>query len=527
MSVARLQAPRPHGAVLAEPPLPEAGTLLERNRQRFEHSDVRIMGRALGDLRRAARRTSLAAAQEYLRRSGEPLPTVDESASLLVTGHQPELFHPGVWIKNFAVNGLARAHQAVPLNLVIDSDTAKATSLKVPCGTEATTSVHRRTILFDRWAPEIPHEERRVLDESLFAGFPERVAACTRSWGFEPLLPAFWRDVQDQSRRTAILGERLVAARRACERRWGCHNLEVPLSLVCQTEPFAWFAGHLLSELPRFQAIYNDCVRAYRRRHGIRSHLHPVPELATEGDWLEAPLWGWRTSGTLRRERLLARVDTAGWKLRLGVEPEPVLASAGNASTFATAWQELESRGIKIRSRALTTTLYARLFLSDAFIHGIGGALYDELTDDIIQRFYGCTAPEYLVLSATWLLPFSATEARPADCGRLAGMLRDYRCNPQRHLDGARPEALSLATHKNEWIVREFASARQRRERRQTLRNLTRQLRSYLEHQERNLEEQLQRCRLEQQAAAVLQRRDYAFCLYPEESLREFCVRFL
>ena len=48
----------------------------------------------------------------------------DASAdSLLLAGHQPELFHPGVWVKNFALNGLARRHGATPLNLVVDNDT--------------------------------------------------------------------------------------------------------------------------------------------------------------------------------------------------------------------------------------------------------------------------------------------------------------------------------------------------------------------------------------------------------------------
>ena len=42
---------------------------------------------------------------------------------------------------------------------------------------------------------------------------------------------------------------------------------------------------------------------------------------------------------------------------------------------------ELSSRGIKLRTRALTTTLFARLVLSDMFLHGIGGAKYDQVTD--------------------------------------------------------------------------------------------------------------------------------------------------
>ncbi len=70
-----------------------------------------------------------------------------------------------------------------------------------------------------------------------------------------------------------------------------------------------------------------------------------------------------------------------------------------------TAWQQLEARGIKVRSRALTTTLYARLFLADLFVHGIGGGKYDELTDELIQGFFECEPPIYLVFSATRWLP--------------------------------------------------------------------------------------------------------------------------
>ena len=56
------------------------------------------------------------------------------------------------------------------------------------------------------------------------------------------------------------------------------------------------------------------------------------------------------------------------------------------------AWRSLEAHGFKIRTRALTTTMFARLFLADLFIHGIGGGIYDELTDRIIERYYGFPA---------------------------------------------------------------------------------------------------------------------------------------
>ena len=217
------------------------------------------------------------------------------SVSLIMAGHQPELFHPGVWIKNFAINGLARKHGLTPINLIVDNDTAKTISLQMPApASDENPLPHVQTVPFDEWAGDVPYEERTVRNEELFAGFPQRVDALLGNWNYTPMLGEFWAEVKQQAQRTPLLGERFAAARRTFERRWGCHNLELPVSILCQTEPFAMFACHLLADLPRFHAIYNDCVRDYRRRHGIHSRNHPVPDLAAEGNWLEAPFWAWR-----------------------------------------------------------------------------------------------------------------------------------------------------------------------------------------------------------------------------------------
>ena len=70
-----------------------------------------------------------------------------------------------------------------------------------------------------------------------------------------------------------------------------------------------------------------------------------------------------------------------------------------------TANASLPKHGVpNIRPRALTFTMFTRLFLADVFIHGIGGALYDQITDDIIQELFQA-APSYCCVSAAWLLP--------------------------------------------------------------------------------------------------------------------------
>ncbi len=83
--------------------------------------------------------------------------------------------------------------------------------------------------------------------------------------------------------------------------RWGCHNLEVPLSRSAAPSRSPGSPVICWRELPRFHTLYNAVVQDYRRRHGIRSRNHPVPDLAAEGDWLEAPFWAWRAGGSPSR----------------------------------------------------------------------------------------------------------------------------------------------------------------------------------------------------------------------------------
>jgi hypothetical protein len=504
--------------------LDEVGRLLALNRQRLNKPDITFQGRSWPDLQAEARREVLAAARAYLGQDHDP---PADSSSILMAGHQPDLFHPGVWAKNFALQGLARRHGCVAVNLVVDNDAVKSVGLhipqvRIPLPPVAEFRPRISEVSFDRLAPDAPYEEYTVQDEAAFAGLPDRTAM---DWGFQPMLGEFWNTVRQESRRTKLLGERFAAARREWERRWGCRNLEVPVSSVSRTTVFARFACHILCELPRFHAVHNDCTRAYRRAHGIRSRNHPVPDLAQDGDWLEAPFWGRRTE-TSRRQRLMVRRAGERIELRTGDENPDAACAVLSSQYSATEWQALEKAGLKVRPRALTNTLFARLFLCDLFIHGIGGAKYDELTDEIVRRFFGIEPPEYMVLTATLLLPFPHYPADADDCRRLAHQQRDLHWNPQRHvsLDSA---AAKLVFQKNAWINQQPDKREQRRERFRMLRELTDHLRSYTSEHEEHVRRERERCELETAANEVLLRRDYAFCLYPEDMLREFYSRFL
>jgi hypothetical protein len=489
--------------------LDQVGTLLADNRRKLDAVSFSTLSKSLAELRMLARQEVGAVAAQYHREAGEPMAEIT-SDRWFVAGHQPELFHPGVWFKNFALQQLAKKHGATALNLVVDTDTAKPALLHVPADGRLA------RVPFDRSGTETPYEERIVEEESTFAELPRRMAPIMERWNFEPMLPMFWREVMQQAERTPLMGERFAAARRAMERRWGLQPREAPMSRVCQTEAFAWFACSLLDQLPAFHATYNQTVQEYRHEHGIRSRSHPVPDLARDGDWLEAPLWAWQR-GQSRRGRLFVQATPESWRLRVSGTEWPAVPRHHPVD----AWRELESRGYKLRARALTTTLFSRLFLADVFIHGIGGGIYDELTDRLIERFFKIPAPGFLVLSATLLLPLPRFPDALQQVRSLERKARDLQFKPERFIHFSNGTE-SLVREKQTWIARVGATHAERVERFQRIRELNARMLPFVlpQTEQMQAEHQEQLKRVAQNEVAT--RRDYAFCLYPEAMLRKF-----
>jgi hypothetical protein len=87
--------------------------------------------------------------------------------------------------------------------------------------------------------------------------------------------------------------------------------------------------------------------------------------------------------------------------------------------------------GIKVRPRAITTTMFMRLFVADLFVHGVGGAEYDEVADDVVRAFYGVEPPPYAVITATLTLPRDGQPITAQTVNALRRKLRDVEYNPQ------------------------------------------------------------------------------------------------
>lgn len=536
----RLSVPRNDSAFLARPDLSGVVDLIKQQSHWLADPKQSLFGRSLTDVRRQARNEILQAARDYsvsiLGEKRVALIDLSHTKPLIVTGHQPELFHPGVWVKQIATALLAQQHQGVGLNLVVDNDICESTSIGVPTGSREQPT--RTSVSFDALRPEQPWEEAEILDRDLFASFAERVDQSLQPWGLSPLLKEFWPHVLERARHSNKLADCFTAGRMSFEWSQGWGNLELPLSRLCECDSFREFVAYVVSDAVRFREIYNLAVAEYRRVNRIRSRSHPVPDLDASEAWSETPFWIWR-QGDQTRGRLFAKA--VGNQIWLATQPDEQLivcrmpSTQSDQSRAIAALQELSARGWKLRTRALTTTLFARLLLGDLFIHGIGGAKYDEITDRLITRFFQLPAPAYLTLSSTAWLPFATpfSDIKDDVC-RLRRLIRDAAQNPQRYIaDTSLTDVAQLIARRNTLLAEAriratTASLNQTRHserrlgfaRHQELRNIRRQLANLTATQRTQWEQAL--AEVEQRLAAnrLLKSREFSFCLYPLERVR-------
>ena len=525
----RFRVPREDRSLLSIPDLDEADRLVEENRILFDKARLTLNGVSLTDLRSKARQEAIEQARSYTSCLLQTEIPETEYQSCVVSGHQPELFHVGVWAKNFTLAGVARRNHATAINLVIDNDTLNSTLLRIPAGSRSHLTVER--LPFDTPRPTLPWEEAMVLNEDQYREFGKTVEKRLRhDWGFVPLIGTAWDSAVRSLSVSRRLCDGLTALRAHVERSWGLNNLELPMSKLCQTESFLWFLTHLLTRLPELHRTYNDVVSEYRREHRLRNRMQPVPDLEATEDWLEAPFWIWQ-KGDSQRGRLFARRVGSFCELRNQHEVVARLpvSDEGSLDEAVELLKALPSRGIRLRTRALTTTLFSRLCLADLFVHGIGGAKYDAMTDRLCERLFGLTAPSFLTVSATLYLPlggtFAATEADLIDVNH---RLRDLNYNPDRHLqtssqtDGliAEKTAILKTARKlrdNHQLRGRLTSEQHRRltEIRSALLLHAEQTRSAYDQARLTLRSQLA-------ANALVRNREYAFVLSPEDQLRQF-----
>jgi len=524
----RYRAPRTNRQVLCVPPWSTLSPkILSPNNTRFalDNSTIEISGRPLTELAREARQTLLADAHNYTQSYVDTAALiVDENRPLVMTGHQPELVHPGVWLKNFAASQLAAHVGGTAVSLVIDNDLCRIPAVRVPTGTAQQPRVV--DVPFDQTLTAMPYEQRGIADPATWNSFGERATQMIAPLVPNPLLSPWWQEVVEASQRTSKLGLAIAQARHRLEHRWGNHSLEVPQSQVCQSKPFLCFMSHLLLHAARLRQDYNLALEQYRQFHRLRSAAQPLPNLTEVEGWIETPFWIW-TDQTPERRPLFAQPISSGLLLSDRHAWQQTVTAADLPEQLA----KLSHQGIKLRTRALLTTLYARLLIADTFIHGIGGAKYDQVTNLLCQKFFDVELPELVALSGTLHLPIEQTATPAWGINELRQELRALRYHPEQHLQTLGLDSSDQKTvdtwvlQKKQWVKTAKTPANASHRHRKIV-AANQALQPWLESRRKKTEAQLATTLTQIRANQLLESREYPFCLFPQELSKNFFLDF-
>ncbi|MFM8436810.1 MAG: hypothetical protein ACKOBP_16030 [Planctomycetia bacterium] len=543
-------APERSGARLIEPPVqPSAAapadsieTLVDNNRLLRAAFDTRIGDLKLWELVAATRREVLTVAAEYTqsyRDADRPSDIADWiSRPIIMGGHQPELFHPGVWLKNAALDAYARAVSGTAINLVVDTDRCVRTSVGVPVGTPREARLEE--VPFDAPAAEMAWEERAIVDRDVFAAFGPRASALLAPLEPQPILRRCWPLAVDRAAECHRLGLALAQARHALEGRLGWETLEVPVSELVRLPTVMVFMGWLLAHCREFHEAYNTALAGYRRVHKVRGRGRPMPDLVVrtespgDGPWHEVPWWIWSRDDP-RRRRVFAHVSASGMLTLSDLETVRVelpISPDTSPAKWVDALSRLEEHALRLRPRAIVTTMLARLLIADVFVHGIGGAAYDQLTDAIVRQLTGCDPPRHAVVSGTLRLPVEAafpevaTADPVADMAGVHRLLRDLEFHPERHLGPDAdwsPEARELVRRKWHWIETHPTVTLARR-RCHEIRNANALLQPLVEDRRLAALDRVGPLAGQMRARKVLLSREHPWCFFAEKTLRPFLL---
>ncbi|HPS55053.1 MAG TPA: hypothetical protein PLP05_05600, partial [Sedimentisphaerales bacterium] len=347
-----------------------------------------------------------------------------KTENLIVTGHQPIWHHPGILAKNIIAAKFARQINGTCIHLVVDHDTGDS-DMTLPF------SNHDQMLDFMKTPIEnnlhnVPFEFRNKPDLKIINNLISSIAEncpenfCCQLWSEHiknhPQIISSLKSIADIiTFLQAILNNTL-----------GIEMLYLPTSMMSQSDSFLKFVSSIIENYEKFTYIYNDAILKNATHSNFKILDIDSSEKAALPLWLVAAS-GIRTclyAKKIRSSKII--ISTLSKKL-------------GTLDLTADITQQIKNiltmHQLFLRPKAITMMLFVRLFLSDFFIHGIGGGLYEKITDFILDNYYNLKKTDTAIATATAALPLFKQPPQQYDINTMNQNIHKIRHNPEKYID--------------------------------------------------------------------------------------------
>ena len=262
---------------------------------------------------------------------------LDGARAVVMSGHQPMVFHGGILAKLIALDEAAKRTGAQALWIVPDQDIFDASLIRLPMGRrESLRAEHVALYHQDRAPTGVPTGSLPAVEiagEALEHEVVGELAQWLDQFGsMETLAEQFGYGVIEY----------------ACDRLGMAVPTMVFASQLMEVDSIRAVIEKMIGDSRRCVEMYNEGVALFPAA-GVRA-------LRIEGDRIELPMWGMRAGAA-----------------RVAIDTE-------NVGEFE--FEELVPRG-------LLMSALCRMQLGDVFIHGLGGDVYDQISERWFGDWFG------------------------------------------------------------------------------------------------------------------------------------------
>jgi hypothetical protein len=330
---------------------------------------------------------------------------------LIAMGHQAELYHPGVWVKNVLIDRLAKKMGGEAIHFSIDTDAPKHLQMKWPGNSLPVTDDARLNSA--AWSGLLTMPTPRHLRD--LQGALEKAE---REWNFQPDMYGFFDSMRGLLNEEVDLASALTNTLHRMDMELGLRNQATVVSPIFYSPAYLVFVHHVMARAGEFAGEYNAALAEHRRIYNLKGNTRPMPDLKIGTDDCEVPFWcddlggGVRGEGSGVRSRAKVRAISEGWVMSVGGSEFVFKADANGWEAAGELEQWLRQNQIRLSPRALTLTMFLRLVVADQFVHGIGGGRYDQINDRLIARYFGIEEPKFAVTTATMYFPQALGRSR-------------------------------------------------------------------------------------------------------------------